>query len=102
MRFHLNAKSGVVLAAGLILAGGLAIDRRTTLVAYLVAWITVAAIPIGALGVLMTSYLVRRVWTEALHSIMTAAVAALPLAGALFIPILIGIDGLYPAAAGQP
>src|SRR4051794_13530769 len=94
----LNAKSGVVLTAGLILIAGLAIDRQTTLVAYLVAWIAVAAIQIGALGVLMTSYLVRRVWTEALHSIMAAAVGALPAAGALFVPFLIGISGLYPAA----
>jgi hypothetical protein len=99
MRFRLDAKSGVVLAAVLILIAGLAIDRRSTLVAYLVAWITVATVPIGALGVLMTSYLVRRVWTEKLHSVMTATTATLPLAGGLFVPILVGMGELYPAAA---
>src|SRR3954471_19350397 len=98
MSFRLNAKSAVVLAPAVILIGGLAIDRHTTLAAYLVAWIAVAAVPIGALGVLMTSYLVRRAWTEALHFIMGATVAALPLAGALLIPILIGMSELYPAA----
>src|SRR4051794_23860604 len=101
MRSYLNAKSAVVLAAALILMAGLAIDRRSTLVAYLVTWIAVAAAPIGALGVLMTSYLVRRAWTERLHSVMTAATAALPSAGALFMPILIGMNELYPAATGH-
>ena len=56
------------------------------------------AIPIGALGVLMTSYLVRRAWTEALHSTLIAATAVLPLAALLFLPILIGMKDLYPAA----
>jgi hypothetical protein len=99
MRLRLDTKSAVILAAGLTLMAGLAIDRRSTLVAYLVAWIAVAAVSIGALGVLITSYLVRRAWTEALHSIMTATAATLPLAGLLFIPILIGMRGLYPATA---
>src|SRR5438045_4115069 len=98
MRLRLDMKSTIVLAAGLILIVGLAVDRRSTLVAYLVVWIAAVAAPIGALGVLMTSYLVRRAWTERLHSVMTAATAALPLAGALFIPILIGVNDLYPAA----
>src|SRR3954447_16818603 len=99
MSLRLNAKSAVVLATALILIGGLVIDRHTTLAAYLVAWIAVAAVPIGALGVLMTSYLVRRAWTERLHSAMVATTATLPLAGGLFIPILIGMGELYPAAA---
>src|SRR6476661_5769123 len=97
MRFHLDVKSGVLVAA-LILMAGLAVDWHSTLGAYLVAWIAVAAIPIGALGALMTSYLVRRSWTQALHSIMTATVDTLPFAGALFLPILIGMGALYPAA----
>jgi hypothetical protein len=101
MRYRLYAKAGVVLAAALMLMAGLAIDRHSTLAAYLVIWIAVAAIPIGALGVLMTSYLVHRAWTEKLHSVMTAATVTLPLVCGLFIPILIGMDELYPAAAGD-
>jgi hypothetical protein len=98
MRFRLDVKSGGVLAAVLILMAGLAINRHSTLVAYLVAWIAIAAVPIGVLGVLMTSYLVRRAWTEKLHSVMVAVTVTLPLAGGLFIPILIGMNELYPAA----
>lgn len=102
MRFRLDAKSAIVPVTALVLAAGLAVDRQSALVAYLVAWIAVAAVPIGVLGVLMTSYLVRRAWTERLHSVMTAATATLPLTAGLFIPILIGINELYPAANELP
>jgi hypothetical protein len=90
----------IVLAlAVLVLAAGLSIDRRSTLAAYLVAWVAIGAIPLGALGTLMTSYLVRRAWTERLHPILTAATAALPLATLLFLPVLIGMKEIYPAAS---
>jgi hypothetical protein len=90
----------IVLAlAVLVLAAGLSIDRRSTLAAYLVAWVAIGAIPLGALGTLMTSYLVRRAWTERLHPILTAATATLPLVALLFLPVLIGMKEIYPAAS---
>lgn len=88
-----------VVASALILAEGLVIDRRSTLAGYLVAWIGIGAIPLGALGAMMTSYLVRRAWTERLHAVLTAAISVLPLVALLFVPILIGMKQLYPAAA---
>ena len=45
---------------------------------------------------LMTSYLVRRVWTEALHGIMVSATSVLPVLGVLLLPVLIGVKQLYP------
>lgn len=90
-----------ILLSGLVLIVGLALDPRSALAAYLVAWVGIGAIPIGALGVLMTSYLVRRAWTEALHSTLIAATAVLPLAALLFLPILIGMKDLYPAATNS-
>lgn len=84
--------------SALILAAGLALDRHSALAAYLVAWIAIGSIPIGALGVLMTSYLVRRAWTEDLHPILIAATATLPVAALLLVPVLIGMKELYPAA----
>ena len=87
-----------VVVAGLVLVAGLAIDARSTLAAYLVAWVAIGAIPLGVLGVLMTSYLVRRAWTDALHGIMVSATSVLPVLGVLLLPVLIGIKGLYPAA----
>jgi hypothetical protein len=93
-----TARIVAIAISALVLTAGLVIDRRSALAGYLVAWIAIAAIPLGALGVLMTSYLVRRVWTERLHSLLVAATSALPVAAVLFVPILIGIKELYPAA----
>jgi hypothetical protein len=93
------AKVIVLAISMLVLVAGLAIDRRSTLAAYLVAWIAVGAIPLGALGILMTSYLVRRAWTEGLHSVLLSATSVLPVVALLFLPILIGMKELYPAAS---
>jgi hypothetical protein len=90
-----------VLLSGLVLAVGLATDSRSTLAAYLVTWVAIGAIPIGALGTLMVSYLVRRAWTQALHPTLSAATAGLPLVALSFIPILVGMKDLYPAATGS-
>jgi hypothetical protein len=94
-----SAKIVVVAISALVLIGGLAIDRHSSLASYLVAWIAIGAIPIGALCVLMTSYLVRRAWTERLHPILVAATSVLPVVGILFVPVLIGMGELYPAAS---
>lgn len=76
------------------------LDLRATLAAYLVGWITIASVPIGALIILSTTYLVRRSWTEDLHDILVATTATLPLCGLLFVPVLLGQSLLYPVAAG--
>lgn len=91
----------IVGAAMLACLGlGAVIDPRTALAGYLVGWITLAAIPIGGLLILPTTYLVRRAWTRDLHPILVAMVATLPLCGALFAPVLLGQSLLYPVAAG--
>jgi hypothetical protein len=82
---------------------GVVIDARSTMAAYLVAWISMGAIPIGALGVLMTTYLVRRAWTEGLHAVLIAATSALPVLAVLLVPVLIGMKEIYPAVSNaQP
>lgn len=97
MRARINLS--VAALAAILLSAGAAVDGRSTLAAYLVAWVVLSAIPIGSLGVLMVSYLVRRDWTEALHPVLMAATAIMPLAGGLFIPVLIFLGSLYPAAS---
>jgi hypothetical protein len=81
-------------------AGGLAIDARTMLACYLAAAVALVSIPLGALGVMMISYLVRGLWTSDLHAPLSRAALTLPLAGFLFIPVLIGLPWLYPWAGG--
>ena len=96
---NVDPKPAMLGGSALVLIAGLVADRHATLVAYLTAWIAVGSIPIGALGILMTSYLVRWSWTSALRPILISALATLPLLAILFAPILIGMANVYPAAA---
>jgi hypothetical protein len=89
----------LAIVSGLVLIAGLVLDARSTISAYLVAWIAWSTIPIGALVLLMTSYLVRRRWTEALHPVFLAATGTLPLAALALIPVLLFMKEIYPAAA---
>jgi hypothetical protein len=97
----MSARAGIVwlVAPALVLAAGMIFDIHSTLAAYLVAWIALGAIPIGALGILMMSYLVRWTWTAALRPILLSATAALPLVALLFMPMLLWMASVYPAAA---
>jgi hypothetical protein len=93
----------LLIAAALGFIGcalGLAIDAKTMLASYLVAWTAVSAIPIGALAVLLTSYLVRAGWTRDLYLPLSGAALTTPAIAVLFLPVLIGMSALYPWAAG--
>jgi hypothetical protein len=94
-----NPKSAVFAVSAVVLITGLAFDSHATLAGYLVAWIGLGSIPIGALGILMMAYLVRWSWTSALRPILIPTLAALPVVALLFLPILIWMVKLYPAAA---
>ncbi|CAM5332094.1 hypothetical protein AFEL58S_00943 [Afipia felis] len=89
------------LMAGVVVIAGILLDARTTLAAYLIAWIAIASIPIGALALLQMTYLIHRAWTNDLHRILIAATETLPLCGLLALPILLGQAELYPAAEGS-
>ena len=56
-KLHRLASIGAVIGfAGLTV--GLLIDPKTAFASYLVAWTAISAVPIGALAVLFTAYLV--------------------------------------------
>ena len=80
------------------LAVGLWIDPKTALASYLVAWTAIGAIPIGALAVLFTTYLVRAGWTHDLHGLLSGAALTAPAVAVLFIPVLAGMTHIYPWA----
>ncbi|MBR0799843.1 hypothetical protein JQ615_31200 [Bradyrhizobium jicamae] len=94
-----STRSVVAVVSGLMLIAGFIIDARSTISAYLVAWSALGAIPIGALIVFMTSYLVRRRWTETLHPIFVATTGILPVVALTFIPVLLFMREIYPAIA---
>src|SRR5262249_51602104 len=75
---------------------GLLLDPKTALASYLVAWTALSAIPVGALAVLLTTYLVRAGWTHDLHAFLSGAALTVPVVAALFIPIMLGMAHLYP------
>jgi hypothetical protein len=77
------------------------IDPQTLLLGYLVSVVTVSAAPVGAIGVLFFTYLVRGRWTEGLHVPLTAAALTTPVAGLLFLPVLLGMPWIYPWASGH-
>jgi hypothetical protein len=75
---------------------GLLIDPKTALASYLTVWYALSAIPIGALAVVFTSYLVRAGWTRELHEPLTAAALTMPVVATLFLPVLLGLKEIYP------
>jgi hypothetical protein len=91
----------VLIAALLGIAGlaiGLWIDAKTAFASYLVVWTAIGAIPIGALAVLFTTYLVRAGWTHDLRGLLSAAALTIPIVAILFIPVLVGMTHIYPWA----
>ncbi|HZP79459.1 MAG TPA: hypothetical protein VFB45_25215 [Pseudolabrys sp.] len=86
----------VASVAGLCgIALGAVMAPRVTLASYLAAIAAVASLPLGALVVLMTTYLVPGRWVELLHVPLTGAALSVPVAGLLFVPLLIGAPWLY-------
>lgn len=93
----------ITIAAALLgitgLAVGLWIDAKTAFASYLVAWTAISSVPIGALAVLFTSYLVRAGWTHDLRGLLSGAALTIPVVAILFIPIVIGMSHIYPWVA---
>ena len=99
-KLHRLASIGAVIGfAGLTV--GLLIDPKAAFASYLVAWTAVSAVPIGALAVLFTAYLVRAGWTHDLHELLSGVALTIPVIAVLFIPVLAGIGHLYPWASGS-
>jgi hypothetical protein len=92
---HFVVAALVGLAAALL---GVWIDAHALLGVYLATSVAVASFAIGAMGILIFTYLVRGSWTEDLHLPLTAAAMTTPVAGLFFIPVLIGVGWLYPWA----
>jgi hypothetical protein len=78
---------------------GLWLDPKAMLASYLAAWFAVSAVPIGALGVLLMSYLVRAGWTRDLYEPLSGAALTMPAAAVLFIPVIAGLAWIYPWAS---
>jgi hypothetical protein len=99
MRFDLRHAPSIAAIAGVVgCLIGLWIDPKTLMASYLAAWTTAAAVPIGAIAVLMISYLVRAGWTVDLHPLLSRAALTIPVFAIMFIPVLAGMHAIYPWA----
>lgn len=85
-----------VTLGALASALGLTLDPRLMLTAYLAAAVATVGIPLGALGVLLMTYLVPGRWTAELHPVLSRAALMLPYSAALMLPVLIGVTYIYP------
>ena len=83
-------------------AVALMFDAHDTLAAWLAAAVAASAVPVGALLVLMFTYLTRGTWTNEMHVPLTAAALTIPVAGLLFLPVLAGLPWLYPWVDAPP
>lgn len=81
------------LAAAAILLGGPA-----ALEAWLPAFMLWAGLVIGALATLMIGHLLNEAWLQPVRPELEAAARTAPLLALLALPVLLGLEGLYPWA----
>jgi hypothetical protein len=92
----------IIGAAGLIgWAIGLFFAPRDALAAWLVCWLGWGSIPIGALAVLMLVALIPGTWRQLYARPLVIGATLVPIVAIAMIPLLAGIDFIYPwTAAG--
>lgn len=89
-------------AAGLaVLAAAWLLAPAEFLRAYLFSWLFWASIPLGALGWTAIHRLTGGAWADVVGRSHEAAVRTLPVVALLFLPILFGLETLYPWARPQ-
>ncbi|HET7605669.1 MAG TPA: hypothetical protein VFK28_06325 [Sphingomicrobium sp.] len=82
-------------------AVGLVFAPRDTLIAWLVCWLGWGSIPIGALALLMLVALIPGTWRRLYARPLALGATLVPLVAVAMIPLLIGVELIYPwTAAG--
>jgi hypothetical protein len=75
---------------------GLLVDRAQFFQAYLVGFIFWIGITVGSLALLMLQHLTGGGWGLIIRRVLEAATRTLPLMLVLFIPVLLGLNQIYP------
>jgi hypothetical protein len=89
-------------AIGLVLSIiAIAMSPERALLGYLVAYVTVAAIAIGALILLLIGYTANARWLAPLRRVQEGVAIVFPALIVLFVPIALGLEYIYPWAAGD-
>jgi len=96
-RSALRRPTIVALVAGAALSVlGIILEPRRMMAAYLVAYVAVLAVVLGALAMIMIGRLTAATWFVALRRQAEQVVATLPVLGVLFVPVLVASPWLYP------
>jgi hypothetical protein len=75
---------------------GLLIDRAQFFHAYLVGFIFWIGITLGSMALLMLQHLTGGAWGLIIRRVLEAATRTLPLILLLFIPVIVGLNQIYP------
>jgi hypothetical protein len=81
---------------GLTLVGGLVLDARRALFAYLVAFVYWVGLSLGALVLLGALHASSARWSVVLRRFVETAAQAMPLFVVLFVPVALGMELLFP------
>lgn len=86
------------VVGGGLCALGAATNRDQFFQSYLTAFVFWWSIAVGSLAVAMLHQLVRGTWGAVTAGLFESAAATLPITALLFVPILLGMEHLYPWA----
>ena len=91
--------SVLVALAGLAsLVVGLRVDPDRAWFSYLAAWLFGTSVALGALLLVMTGHATKASWLVMTRRPMESVAATLPLFALLFVPLVFGLDCVYPWA----
>ena len=90
-----NALLAIALLGWVGVFVGLSVAREATHFAYLTAFAFVTSIALGALVLLMTTYVVGAKWNAVIRRLNECVVSVLPVLAVCFLPIAFGLSDLY-------
>lgn len=85
-----------------LLAVGLLVDPARTWLSYLMAFVFVFTLSVGGLILLMSGYATNARWMSVIRRPTEAVALALPAIAVLFVPLMFGLDSLYPWRTRSP
>ncbi|MGG5811259.1 hypothetical protein [Falsiroseomonas sp. CW058] len=90
------------LGTGIAALAAAAFGPPALLEAWLTAFLLLAGLSVGALGALSIGHLLREDWLDPVRAPLTAAARTLPLVALMALPVLAGVEVLYPWAGPAP
>lgn len=83
-------------------AAGLLVATVETFYGYLTAFVYVTTIALGALIFLQIAYITNARWPTVVRRLLESMAGLFPLLAVLFVPLVFGLERLYPWATPQP